>query len=270
MSSLRIPLPLRQGLALLLLFAVPAHAHAQSSRDQAFYIFDLTTGSGHTLQELNQRAASITSSGAFLAMLREVMSRLDDGFVRYRETTTRGTERRIYWVAANKVTKDDLASMASRGDLLEQVTTLAELDSLFSDTLVVVGDLDLRLAIPYHPVVQGEWQLYWSTPGGDRFEPMDIPVQGDALRISRDLWPAGTPSAVEVVLRNNRASGNLGHCTLYFLSAPQQHELQDRMCTVLREGSGLSRARQLAICADMVRAVYGNAHVSDLAELICP
>src|SRR5690606_6400164 len=100
--------------------------------------------------------------------------------------------------------------------------------------------------------------------------PVDIPVRGDALRIGRDLWPAGTPAAVEVVLRNSRAAGNLGHCTLYFLSAPQQQELRDRMCTVLREGSGLSRPRQLAICADLVRSVYGNAHVSDLAELICP
>jgi hypothetical protein len=255
--------------AWLIVLVLPgALAHAQS--DQRYTVTDMSTGSGVRLSELNAQAALARTTDELVARFRSALSALNEGYVRFREKTDKGKTRYIYWIASNRVARDDLASLASRGDLLDQVTSMDELALLLSDTLAVVGDLNVRVEIPRLPATQGEWILYWTMPGGNDFRPLTIPVSGDTLLIARSLFPSRVGNTVEVVLRNTRREGvNLGHALLRFLLPGERKEMQAWMCAQLRDQPELSRNQQLDLAARMMRQVHGHGYRPDLSLLLC-
>ena len=257
-------------LCALVLACALSSATANAQSQQRFTVTDMSTGSGVRLSELNTQVAQASTTKELVAQLRTALSALDEGYVRYRERTEKGPLRNIYWIASNRVTRDDLASLASRGDLLDQVTSMEELAALFSDTLAVVNDLGVRLEIPRLPATQGEWVLYWAMPGGNDFEPVTIPVSGDTLLITRGLFPSRMGSMVEVVLRNTRREGvNLGHAMLRFLNPGERKEMQAWMCALMRDQPELSRNQQIDLAGRMMRQVHGHGYRPDLSRLLC-
>jgi hypothetical protein len=228
----------------------------------------MTPGSGVNFHDLSQQVAKARSDEELVSLLRTAMANLDKGYALFRERINGKELRRVFWVSSGRINNDDRSTLASRGDLLEQVTTLHELDTLFHDTIAVAGRLALRMGIPQLPAAEGEWQLYWSVPGGERFELLTLPVSGDTILIERELFPA-SGNAFEVVLRNTRRQGqNLAHGTLLFLTAVQQEELREWMGTVLSENPELTYRQQVGLCARMWRQLYGGCYLPNIGQFL--
>ena len=240
-----------------------------AAQDLSFKVGDHPQPGGMTEAEFKQRVAQAKSEPKFEALLRTAFSELREGVIDYMVIGPdgRGT-RKQYSAATRRTATPRAATMATRGN--EVLRNRAEFQRLFSDTLVVVGALRVRLGLTDDAFTARGFTVYWTRPGGSEFQYAPVPAQEDALVLDAALLGVAPGDAVEVVLRNSSVPGEtLGHCVLIFMPEAGQRELRRALCRWKEEEPGATREQQVDRAASLVEQFHGRPYPPNLEVLLC-
>lgn len=268
-----MPLPTFTTIRLVLFacsLVTSAGLHAQVN-EQRFVVDICPDGSPLTEEQLNARVRHARVQADVEREFRAVFARMELDKVLYHENLPDGRlQNLIFYIPSGRSASTGMRTLGTRDVYTGPLRNEAELQALFTDSLAVLGDLELLLGAAFAPSLAAGYYLYWTEPGGDAFRRVDLPVRNGALRIGRELFPGLDAERVEVVLRNDQVSdGALGHAVLHFIPAAVERHLRVVVCEALAGMPGSTLAQQRAECVRLVGEWYGRIHPANALRVQC-
>lgn len=248
----------------LWLAAAPAHGQAQR------FIADICPdGSPVTETELNALLRDARTRMDADRVLRRTFARGPMDGVYYHEVLGDGRiQNLIFYPPSGGSAATALRTLGTRDVYAGPLRDTAELHALFTDSLAVLGELELALGASFPADMAEAYFLFWSQPGGDDFRRVELPLRDGLLRIDRALFNDLGGERVEVVLRNRTRPGEvLGHAVLRFVPPTVERNLSVMVCKATPLGGTL--AQQRAECVRLLGEWYGRVYPPNALRAHC-
>lgn len=264
------PVHIVHALVLLLVLCTGTIAHAQQSA-QRFVVDMCPEGSPLTEAQLNERLIDVDSRTGVEHVFRKVFLRgMTEGVYFHENMPDERVTSWVYYIPSGNSASAGMRTLGTRDVYSGPLRDEQEVNNVFTDSLAVLGELELVLGERIPSDVAEGYFLYWAEPDSDAFRRVALPLEQGALHIGTALFPDIAGDKVEVVLRNSTAPDEvLGHAILQFIPPPVERHLRVMMCEAMANIPGSTVAQQRSECLRLMQEWYGRVYPANALRVAC-